>query len=68
MPVYFAIETKEMVTEWPVLGTTIAGVLLGTFWGVRLLRRVEERAFRKLLCTLILALGVYMLIHGAMAS
>jgi uncharacterized protein len=67
MPVYLAIESKGIFAAWPVLITTIAGVLLGTFWGVRLLRRIPERAFRKLLYSLILALGVYMLIHGAMA-
>ena len=65
MPVYFAIETKAMLARWPVLLITIAGVLLGTCWGVHLLRRIHERTFRRLLYTLILALGVYMLIHGA---
>jgi uncharacterized membrane protein YfcA len=43
-------------------------VLLGTFWGVRLLGRIPERAFRKLLYSLILVLGVYMLIHAATAG
>jgi len=67
MPVYLAIEGGRIFSAWPVLAVTIAGVLLGTFWGVRLLRRIEERTFRKLLFSLILALGVYMLIHGATA-
>jgi len=67
MPVYLAIESGRIFSAWPVLAITIAGVLLGTFWGVRLLRRIEERTFRKLLFSLILALGVYMLIHGATA-
>ena len=67
MPVYLAIESGRIFSAWPVLAVTIAGVLLGTFWGVRLLRRIEERTFRKLLFSLILALGVYMLIHGATA-
>ena len=67
MPVYLAIESGRIFAAWPILITTIAGVLPGTFWGVRLLRRIEERAFRRLLYTLILVLGVYMLIHGAMS-
>jgi uncharacterized membrane protein YfcA len=67
MPVYFAIETRGMVAHWPVLIVTIAGVLMGTFWGVRLLRSIEEQTFRRLLYSLILILGVYMLVHGAMA-
>jgi uncharacterized protein len=68
MPVYFAIETKGMLAHWPVLLTTIAGVLVGTLWGVRLLRRIDERTFRKFLYSLILLLGVYMLVHGSMAG
>ena len=68
MPVYFAMETRGMLAHWPVLVTTIAGVLVGTFWGGQLLRRIDERTFRKFLYSLILALGVYMLIHGAMAA
>jgi uncharacterized membrane protein YfcA len=65
MPVYLAIETKGILSAWPLLVTAIIGVLLGTFWGVRLLRRIEERTFRKLLYSLVLILGIYMLIHGA---
>ena len=65
MPVYVAVEGRGMLGAWPLLAVTITGVLLGTFWGVRVLRRIEERTFRKLLYSLILALGVYMLVHGA---
>jgi uncharacterized membrane protein YfcA len=65
MPVYLAIETKGILSAWPLLVTAIIGVLLGTFWGVRLLRRIDERTFRKLLYSLVLILGIYMLIHGA---
>lgn len=65
MPVYLAIERKEIASAWPLLITAIFGVLLGTFFGVRLLRRIQERTFRRFLYLLILALGIYMLIHGA---
>ncbi|PWT74622.1 MAG: hypothetical protein C5B46_03745, partial [Proteobacteria bacterium] len=65
MPVYLAIETRSLVSAWPVLVIAIAGVLLGTFWGVRTLRKIEERTFRRILFLLILALGVYMLVHSA---
>jgi len=40
------------------------GVLLGTLWGVRLLRKIPEQVFRKLVEILIFALGIYMMIHG----
>jgi len=64
MPVYLAVETRGILSAWPLIVIAIAGALLGTFWGVRLLRRIPEQIFRKLLYILILALGIYMLIHG----
>lgn len=67
MPVYLAAESRQILRAWPLLLAAIAGVLVGTFWGVRLLRRIEEKAFRKLLFSLILALGVYMVVHSTTA-
>ncbi len=67
MPVYLAVEHKGMFAAWPLIVTAIAGVLVGTFGGVRLLRRMQERTFRRLLFMLILLLGVYMLVHAARA-
>jgi uncharacterized protein len=64
MPVYVAVETRGILSAWPLLLASIIGVLLGTFWGVRLLRRIPEQMFRKLLNVLILALGIYMVVHG----
>jgi len=64
MPVYLAVEGKGILSAWPVLATSIIGVLLGTFWGVRWLRQVAEKNFRTLLNVLVLALGIYMLVQG----
>jgi uncharacterized membrane protein YfcA len=64
MPVYLAIEGRGIFDAWPLLIVTIVGVLLGTYWGVRVLRRIEEQTFRRFLFSLILVLGVYMLVHG----
>jgi uncharacterized membrane protein YfcA len=68
MPVYLAIESKAVLNAWPVLVASIPGVLLGTFWGVRALRQIPEKTFRKLLHVLILGLGAYMLVHGFMVK
>ncbi|MGH9564968.1 MAG: TSUP family transporter, partial [Candidatus Angelobacter sp.] len=65
MPVYFTVESSGILKAWPLLAVALSGVLLGTFWGVRLLRRIPEPAFRKLLNCLIIALGIYMVAHGA---
>lgn len=64
MPVYLVIEGKEVAHAWPILIVTILGVLLGTFGGVRLLKRIPENRFRQLLYSLILLLGLYMVAHG----
>lgn len=64
MPVYLTVERKGILSAWPVLVITIIGVLLGTLWGVRLLRRTPEAIFRKSLSIMILALGIYMFVHG----
>lgn len=64
MPVYFVVETRGIFHAWAIILVAVAGVLLGTFWGVNLLRKIPERLFPKLLSLLILALGVYMVVHG----
>jgi len=64
MPVYLAMETRGIVSAWPILTIAVAGVVFGTFWGVRLLRRIPDSTFRRILSTLILGLGVYMLVHA----
>ena len=64
MPVYLAVEGRGVLSAWPWLLFAIIGVLLGTFWGVGLLRRIPEPTFRKLLYLLILALGIYMVVRG----
>src|ERR1043165_945477 len=63
MPVYIA-------TQWPGMGSArieiavaIAGVVVGTLAGVRLLRRIPERWFRRAVGILILLLGAYMLVR-----
>lgn len=64
MPVYLAVEAPPILKAWPILALTIIGVLIGTFWGVRLLRRIPDMVFRKLLSVLILSLGIYALVQG----
>jgi uncharacterized membrane protein YfcA len=64
MPVYFAVQWHEIWGEWLPMSVAIAGVLAGTFGGVRLLRRISERTFRMSVSLLITALGVYMAMKG----
>lgn len=63
MPVYLWMEGRPLTRLWPVIAVAVVGVLLGTFAGVRVLRRIPERVFRPSVSILIAALGVYMLVY-----
>jgi uncharacterized protein len=64
MPVYVAAQGHALasIRIWIVLA--LAGCLVGTFWGVRLLGQVPARVYRPLLSGLICALGVWMVVRG----
>lgn len=64
MPVYFAVEGRAILAEWPLLAVAVVGVVVGTLAGERVLSRIPERIFRRLVAVLILALGVYMVTRG----
>jgi uncharacterized membrane protein YfcA len=64
MPVYFVAEGSAILARWPLLALTVAGVVVGTLLGERVLGRIPERVFRSVVAALILGLGVYMLTRG----
>jgi uncharacterized membrane protein YfcA len=61
MPVYFFThpDTVQRLTLW--IGIMVAGCVIGTLAGGRVLRRIPEIYFRRLVSLLILALGIIML-------
>lgn len=61
MPVYVALQWRDLLRMWPLIAAATAGVIVGTLAGANLLRRIPERIFRVLVAILVLALGVYML-------
>lgn len=63
MPVYAVIQGKQVLEIWPVLLLAIIGVVVGTLAGERILRRIPEPLFRRVVSMIILALGVAMLLH-----
>lgn len=65
MPVYFAVEGRAILAEWPLLVLTVGGVVAGTLVGERALSRIPEPVFRRVVAALIIALGVYMVTRGA---
>jgi uncharacterized membrane protein YfcA len=64
MPVYAFTQGNAMLEWIPTILIATAGVLAGTFGGVRLLRHIPQQIFRRLVAVLIALLGVYMLVRG----
>lgn len=64
MPVYFAVEFGDIASIWPTIAWATIGVLLGTLGGTRLLKKIPERVFRRVVAVIILTLGVFMLYSG----
>jgi uncharacterized membrane protein YfcA len=57
MPVYLATEARALSEVWPLTAAATAGVVAGTLAGERLLRRVPEPLFRRVVSLLLIALG-----------
>ena len=64
LPVYLVLQWRELAPLWPAIGVAALGVVIGTALGARLLRRLPQRAFRRGVALLLLALGGYVLLAG----
>lgn len=64
MPVYLATEWSDLRTMWPLIALATSGVVVGTLAGRRVLARVPEPIFRRVVSILLLALGGWMIGHG----
>jgi uncharacterized membrane protein YfcA len=65
LPVYLAARGSLLAAEIPLIATASAGVLLGTFIGVPLLGNIPSKAYRPMIGTLLVLLGVSLLISAA---
>lgn len=64
MPVYLATEQDALGAVWPLIACATIGVLAGTIAGRRVLARVPEAMFHRVVALLLLTLGVWMIVHG----
>lgn len=64
VPVYLATEAHAIAHVWPLLLTATLGVVIGTALGTRLLGRLPQRTFRRVIALLLIGLGLYMAIAG----
>jgi uncharacterized membrane protein YfcA len=65
LPVYVAGEWIRLAAMWPLIAIATAGVVAGTLAGMRLLPHVPDRAFRRVVAILLLALGTWMVLRPA---
>ena len=64
MPVYLATEWRDILQIWPLVAIATVAVVIGTAVGARLLARLPQPAFRKVIGVLLVALGSYTAISG----
>ena len=64
LPVYIATSGAEMWAHREEVAMASAGVVAGTIAGARVLRRIPETAFRKIVAVLLAVLGVALLVRA----
>jgi uncharacterized membrane protein YfcA len=65
LPVYLATQGREILAIWPLLVAASIGVVIGTAVGTRILGRLPERAFHRVVGLALVALGIWMAAGGA---
>ena len=64
MPVYLATEWRDILGIWPLVATATGAVVVGTVFGTRLLGRLPQHVFRRVIAVLLVLLGLYMAVAG----
>ena len=64
VPVYVYTEAREIGPLWPLILASAAGVLIGTVAGQRVLKRIPDAIFQRVVALIVLMLGVWMFWHG----
>jgi uncharacterized membrane protein YfcA len=64
MPVYVWQEYRGLADHTPAIALAMAGAIAGTLLGARVLRSIPETAFRAIVSTIVLVLGLWMLSTG----
>ena len=62
MPVYLATQWRDILRIWPLVAIATVAVVIGTALGARLLSRLPQQSFRKLIGVVLILLGGYMIV------
>ncbi len=63
MPVYAVTQFGPMAAQWPMILLATVGVIIGTLSGKWMLIRIPQNVFRMIVSCIVLALGIWMLLH-----
>ncbi len=61
MPIYFLYRSGDLLNMWLPISVAVVGVLIGTWLGQLILHKIPERIFKRIVCVIILLLGISML-------
>lgn len=67
VPVYLVTAGPDIARAWPTIGLLTVAVVVGTFVGAPILRRLPEAVFRRLLAILLIVLGAGLILGAALA-
>jgi uncharacterized protein len=62
VPVYLATESAQIFHAWPAVGAAIIGVVFGTLLGERVLRKIPEKLFRRVVSAILLVIGAFLIV------
>jgi uncharacterized membrane protein YfcA len=63
MPVYAALQYRQVLDQWPMIIVATVGVVIGTMSGKWMLSRIPQNVFRAIVASIIVALGIWMLVR-----
>ncbi len=64
VPVYLVTDWSSLKQQWLSILLALLGVVAGTILGARVLGRIPEKMFHRVVAVLVIALGVYMILRG----
>lgn len=64
LPVYIATEWRDILGIWPLVLAATVAVVIGTALGNRVLGRVPQAMFRRVIAVFLIMLGLYMALNG----
>lgn len=64
MPVYFVSERDAIFAAWPKIAIASAAVVVGTLVGRRVLTRIPEARFHRIVAVVLAVLGAAMIVSG----